>query len=195
MKKHKVIAVDIDDTLNYFTEALEQLAVNYDDYSYLGIDRDTFDKYVDLIKKQEGLERDYINEFDRLSYDLHRKVYKIAEVKPDAPMFMQWLKKQGWTIVLLTYRDLRHCIDDTREWMKKHRIPYDYIFHADNKVVFCKTWKIPILIDDAPVNIFAAPKQGIKMFYPITKFNQNTENMEEAKGFNKFVEVKQWIRL
>ncbi|MEG6584188.1 5' nucleotidase, NT5C type [Dendrosporobacter sp. 1207_IL3150] len=191
MKQKKYIAVDIDDTLNLFTEALEQLEVNYDDYSYLGIDRDTFKNYLDLIKKQEILKKDHINKFDRLHYDLHKETYKIAEVKPDAPEFMQWLKKQGYTIVILTYRDLRHCIDDTRAWLKKHRIPYDYIFNTDNKVSFCKVWKIPILIDDSPSNVVAAPEFNIKMFYPITKFNCEIET--KAKGFTKFEEVKQCL--
>ncbi|WP_312423117.1 hypothetical protein [Anaerospora hongkongensis] len=191
MKKY--IAVDIDDTLNNFTETLKSAEFTY-------YDKEVFDKYIEAVRN-DVYEEDNV-ELDNLRFSIHCQCYTLATARHDAVEFMQWLKSQGYKIVLMTYRDLRHCLDETKEWMKKNKIPFDYIFSTDNKALMCKAWKIPILIDDANTNIMVAPPMGIDLYYPILPHNKtfvaeciaiNPDFIGGGKGFNDFKEVKAWM--
>jgi len=192
----KYIAIDIDDTLNNFSETLKTSEFTYED-------QDIYNKYIAKVKNDVIDEGN--NELMNLRHSIHLQCYKLAKLKPGALDFMQWLKYQkGYTIVLLTYRDLRYCIDDTKAWLKANRLPYDYIFKADNKIVFCNIWKIPILIDDAKVNIISSGVDDyLQLYYPICTHNENfvTEwtaydedfTLGNTKGFHNFEEVKGWM--
>lgn len=192
----KVIAIDIDDTLNNFTETLEKLKVKYKDYKWLYDDEEQFNKDIAKIKNNGFNKEDFKDsKYSNLYYSLHQEVYIKAKARQDAIKFMKWLKRNNWKILILTYRDLRYVLKDTKDWFNKYKIPYDYFFHTNNKVIFCGIWKIKYLIDDNPYNIVGAPGNGINMFYPIIKNNEELVSKPTGSTpFNSFDELYEVIK-
>jgi len=185
----KTIAVDIDNTLNNFMETLINTEFPYDKEKY-SIDEATFKEYLVDIKAEKERDED---KYNNLSAAIHRQAYTIAKPRPGAAKFMRQLKNDGWRIVIMTYRDLRGCLEDTKEWFKKYKIPYDYFFRANDKIVMCKAWDIKTLIDDEPYNIIYGEEFGIQVYYPVMeKHKQLPPTL--AKGFNNFEEVAAWIK-
>jgi hypothetical protein len=66
------------------------------------------------------------------------------------------------------------------------------LFTALNKIVFCRLWQIPILIDDLELNIAYGEKYGVAVYYPVME-KHKTLPPNSAKGFHSFDEVKQWM--
>lgn len=132
-------------------------------------------------------------EFSYLRYRIHEQCHQLATAKPDGIQFMQWLKENNWKIIICTHRDLRMSSAYTEKWLRTNEIPYDYLFTALNKIVFCNLWEIPHLIDDADFNILYGEKYGVNVYYPIMEKHASIPQ-NAAKGFYTFDEVKQWIQ-
>ena len=182
----KTIAIDIDDTLNNFSEVLRDIEIDYANFRY--IDKPTFDTWLKAVKENSfNEELVKIQEFNSFYAHVHKQCYPLAKAKTDAAKFVQWLKANNWRIVILTYRDLRGIANNTKKWLIDNQIPFDYLFSADNKVLFCKIWDIKYLIDDSLFNIINAPLNNINMYYPITKDTVGIDN--NAVGFFNFDEL------
>jgi hypothetical protein len=166
--------------------------VSYAEFA-ASLDESTFRDYLSMVKNDEIPKTDIVPVlFAGFKYMIHAKCYELAQVRPDAVQFVQWLHNNGWLIVILTYRDLRFCLDSTKAWLAANNIPYQYIFMADDKIAFCKLWGVKYLIDDAPFNIVAGPKGGITTYFPITEYNRNLDT--PAIGFHSFNELYQHFR-
>lgn len=188
----KTIAVDLDDTLNNFTETLQNTTFIFDE-SY-GLTKETFHKYIDKLRNHARDESELLsNEFSYFRYKIHEQCYKAAKAKPEGVEFMQWLKNNNWRILICTYRDLRRASDCTKKWLKDNNIPYDYLFAVNNKIIFCKVWQVNTLIDDDEFNILYGEEHGINVYYSIMDKHKDIQKTA-AKGFHKFSEVKKWIQ-
>jgi hypothetical protein len=188
---HKTIAVDVDDTLNNYSEMLQITEFPYEE-SY-GLTPDIFHKYHAHIKsgEQDGGEL-LCTEYSYFKIKIQIQCHQLAQAKPDAVTFMQWLKANNWRIIICTYRDLRRS-DYTQQWLLENRIPYDYIFSVHNKIVFCKMWRINHLIDDEPLNILYGATHGVNVYYPVMGKHRDIPSAG-ARGFHTFEEVKHWIQ-
>jgi hypothetical protein len=187
----KTIAIDLDDTLNNFTETLQNTDFSYKN-SY-GISPEKFESYLSQAKQAAVIDTDLeITDFTHFCYQIHEQCYLLAKANTDGVRFMHWLKEHHWKIIICTHRDLRLSITPTKKWLKENDIPYDYLFSAINKIVFCKLWKIPYLIDDSIFNIEYGKKYGIQVYYPIMEKHSQLP-ADVGKGFHSFDEVKQWI--
>lgn len=186
----KFVAIDIDNTLNDFDETLKTIELAY---------KPVYDTITNDDTKNSSNELRSLNEL------LHEKCYEQSKAKHGAVEFMHWLRDQGYTIVIMTYRDLRHYSAVTRQWLSDNNIPYDYLFRATNKPVSCRQWGIPILIDDDHYNILSVVNTGTQLYYPILPHTEKfiadaladgaTHIVNDlAKGFNTFDEVKAWIQ-
>lgn len=199
----KVIAIDIDDTLNNFTEVLRETEFPYDK-SYR-VNEKQYNKYLSAIKSN-NISDDMVDDygFQGLWKMISLQCYDKTKIKPGASEFMQWLKNNGWKTIILTARNLQNSLDITKKFFSDNNIPYDYIFNSDTngKVILCKCWDIPYLIDNDLYNIICGQKLDIQVFYPINSdIKSNIEQVEKnedyknmAKGFHNFDEVKQWIK-
>lgn len=188
----KVIAVDIDDVLNNFSDTLANSTFQYSD-SY-GLSCEEFDNYLRLVKSNDSAESEFLtNKFSDFRYRIHEQCYCLAQAKPDGVAFIQWLKNNGWKVVICTKRNLRLAGEGTKKWLQENNIPYDYLAMALNKIVFCKLWEIPYLIDDDILNIIHGELYGIRVYYPIM-VKHNSTFPQTAKGFTLFEEIKQWIQ-
>lgn len=188
----KVIAVDIDDVLNNFSDTLASSTFKYND-SY-GLSCEEFDNYLELVKNNNFAESEFLtNKFSDFRYRIHEQCYCLARANPDGVQFMHWLKDNGWKVVICTKRDLRLAGEGTKKWLQDNYIPYDYLAMVLNKIVFCKLWDIPYLIDDDILNITHGELYGIKVYYPIMA-KHSSAFFPTAKGFTIFEEIKQWIK-
>lgn len=187
----KVIAVDIDNVLNNFSDTLQNTRFDYND-SY-GLSREEFDHYLKLIKSDAFIKSDFLTtKFSDFRYRIHEQCYRLAPVKPESVEFIQWLKEKHWKVIICTKRDLRLTGDSTQKWLRENSIPYDFLSMVLNKIVFCCLWKIPYLIDDDILNILCGEQYGINVYYPRMPKHQGISSTA-SKGFSRFEEIKQWI--
>jgi len=188
----KTIAVDLDDTLNDFTETLQRTEFAHDGTHSLS--KEAFEDYVRRIRGGAREESDLLStEFSFFKNKIHQKCYELASARPDGVQFMRWLRQNNWRIVICTYRDLRRANEGTRKWLSDNGIPFDHLFMAWNKIVFCKSWGIEHLVDDHPFNIVHGGKYGVRVYYP-AKAGQEGFEGSGARAFSSFEEVRQWIQ-
>jgi len=190
--RRKTIAVDIDDTLNNFSETLRLTSFSYD--SSYPFPAATFDKYLSMVKDETADQDDLLNpEFGFVRQKINGQCFELSVAKPDASEFMQWLRNEGWRIVICTHRDLRRAEESTRNWLHGNGIPFDYLFIALDKLAFCKDWGIQYLVDDHLYSVRYADDYGINVFYPVLA-KQYLSIAALAKGFATFDELRQWIK-
>jgi 5'(3')-deoxyribonucleotidase len=188
----KTIAVDLDDTLNNFTETLRHGQFPYDRAEALP--EATFHRYLEKIQNDTPEAGDLLStEYSFFRYKIHARCYRMARARPDGVEFMQRLQRNHWRIVICTQRDLRRVNDGTRAWLKENAIPFDYLFMALNKIVFCKAWGIRHLVDDDVFNLAHGGRYGVSVYYPIMPKHQSLPE-HAARGFQTFAEVERWIQ-
>jgi hypothetical protein len=187
----KVIAVDIDDTLNDFTQTLRRTPFPY--HPRYALPEATFHEYLAGIRDGAPEPSDLLSTaYLALRFKIHEECYRIAIARADGVEFMKWLRDDDWRIVICTRRDLRRVGDSTKEWLAAHRIPFDYMFSALNKIAFCRAWHISLLVDDEANSIEFGPRYGVRVFYPASAHGPAAP--AGARGFGVFDEVKRWIR-
>jgi len=187
----KTIAVDIDDTLNNFSETLQQ--TDFQHGPEYALTAEAFQNYLHQLKTAPEMDGDLLStEYSYFRYKIHHACYTLATPRADGIEFMQWLRSEKWRIVICTNRDLRRSNDWTREWLGKYEIPFDYLFLVLNKPDFCKAWGIDYLVDDHLFSALNADHYGLDVFYPIMS-KHSTLTSDRARGFNHFDEIKQWI--
>jgi hypothetical protein len=188
----KTIAVDLDDTLNDFTDTLRRTEFSHEGaYSF---SEEVFNGYLKRLRSGEDEDSKLLaTEYSFFKSKIHQKCYDQARPRADGVEFMRWLRASGWRIVICTYRDLRRSNDATRKWLADHGIPFDHLFMAWNKIVYCKAWGIEHLVDDHVFNAVHGRRYGVKVYYPIRE-GQTGMADHGARGFNSFEEVRQWIQ-
>lgn len=187
----KTIAVDIDDTLNNFSEVLQNTIFTADE-GY-PVSPEKFPEYLERLRKEERDAGELLStEFSFFRQIIHCRCYELAAARPDAVEFMRWLREDGWRIVICTQRDLRRTDESTRKWLNDNGIPFDYLFIALDKLGFCRAWDIAYLVDDHLFSVLHADKYAVDVFYPILPKHPQAE-ARRAKGFRHFNEVRQWI--
>jgi 5'(3')-deoxyribonucleotidase len=188
----KIIAVDIDNVLNNFSATLAGSLFTHDDL--YGLSAEEFSIYLDLVKRDVFPETEFLtSKFSDFRYRIHEQCYGMSQANQAGRQFMNWLKAKGWKIVICTKRNLRLTGKGTKRWLQANHIPYDYLFMAFNKIVFCKLWGVPYLIDDDILNIIHGEQYGIAVYYPVMPKHHSLPNPLAAKGFNHFEEIKQWL--
>jgi hypothetical protein len=185
------IAIDLDDTLNNFTETLRTAEFVRGEAD--AVSKEAFDAHLARIRSGAKDESELLStEYSFLRYRIHQRCYELARARADGVLFMQWLRAAGWRIVLCTHRDLRRANACTRLWLQENAIPFDHLFMAWNKIVFCRLWGIEHLVDDDPFNIRYGEPHGVNVYYPILGHNV-PEEPGGARGFRSFEEVRRWI--
>jgi hypothetical protein len=188
----KVIAIDIDDTLNNYSEILGN--TTFPCNATYPFPPEKFDGYLEMVRTQKADTDDLLNpEFSFLRQTINGQCYELATTRPGAVEFLQWLATGGWRIVICTQRDLRRTEQPTRKWLRDNAIPFHELFIAVDKLAFCKDWGIRHLVDDHLYSVKYADQYGINVFYPIMpKHDGPVSGL--AKGFRTFEQVRQWIQ-
>ena len=190
-----IIAVDVDDTLNDFTETLRRSPFPY--HPRYGLPLATFERHLATVREGTPDPSDLLSsEYSLFRYRIHEECYATANARGDGVEFMRWLRACGWRIVICTRRDLRRAGGNTKSWLSTQGIPFDYLFSAFNKIAFCRAWDISILVDDDPNSIQFGEKYGVRVFYPVGASGSAAPStaFERARGFQSFAEVRRWIQ-
>jgi hypothetical protein len=196
MSPAPAIAVDLDDTLNNFTEILRHGEFARDDHPALSAER--FREY--LVRLRRGADETsglVSTEYTFFRYRIHHECYRRARPRTDGVAFLQWLRANGWRIVICTRRDLRRAQDATRQWLAEHGIPFDCLFMAGNKIAFCRLWGIRYLVDDDPFTIAHGEPHGVSVFYPAAAAAPPpgaAGSPAAARAFQSFDQIIPWIR-
>jgi uncharacterized HAD superfamily protein len=186
------IAVDIDDTLNDFTETLQTTRFVRDAGEALS--EEVFEDYLHRLRENRPDGGELLStEYTFFRARIHLRCYALARPRPDGVAFLQGLRDEGWRIILCTRRDLRRSHDLTRRWLTEHAIPYDHLFMAGNKIVFCGLWGIKFLVDDDPFNIIHGARHGVQVYYPSSPKHRGLEG-HGARAFGSFDELRPWIQ-
>lgn len=212
----KTIAVDLDDTLNNFTETLQQSQFVRDETHVLS--EEVFQDYLAKVHCGRTESSDLLcTEYSFFRARIHQQCYERAQARSDGVSFMQWLRQSGWHIVICTRRDLRVAQDCTRKWLADNEIPFDYLFMTGNKIAFCKAWRIEHLIDDDAINIALGERFGVHVYYPAgARYSRSIRPSAQPTGafgpapsrlarghnrtpgvalpFETFGEIKAWIQ-
>jgi len=188
---NKTIAVDIDDTLNDFTRTLLTTRFSHD--GAYPFSEQVFAGYLERVRAGEGERSDLLStEYSFFRYRIHQRCYELARARPDGVEFMRWLRSSGWRIIICTSRDLRRAGACTRSWLGDNGIPFDHLFMAWNKIVFCRAWGIAHLVDDEEFNIEHGAAHGVSVYYPAGE-GRGPGAPGGARAFADFGEVRQWI--
>jgi uncharacterized HAD superfamily protein len=163
------------------------------DGSY-ALSEETFNRYLDRIRDNTPEAGDLLStEYSFFRYKIHVQCYQRAGARADGVEFMQWLRRNQWRIIICTRRDLRRANECTRAWLKENDIPFDHLFMALNKIVFCKAWGIAHLVDDDVFNIEHGARYDVNVCYPVMEKHRLLP-ANAARGFQTFEEVKRWIQ-
>jgi hypothetical protein len=188
----RTIAVDLDDTLNDFTETLRRTEFTHD--GTFSFPPEVFDRYMQRLRSGVPEDSELLaTEYSFFKNRIHQRCHELATARADGVEFMNGLRRDGWRIVICTYRDLRRSNASTRKWLNANGIPFDHLFMAWNKIVFCKAWGIEHLVDDHSFNAVHGRRFGVNVYYPL-RGGQDGMADHGARGFNSFGEVRQWIR-
>jgi hypothetical protein len=188
----KTIAVDLDDTLNDFSETLR--STRFSDSGTFGVSAEVYETYLARLRGGEADTDELLStEYSYFCFNIHLECYRVAKARADGVEFMRWLREKGWRIVICTHRDLRRSNECTREWLGDNGIPFDYLFRALNKLEFCRVWGIRYLVDDHLWNLVQEGSYDVEVFHPRMAKHVEREFLR-GKGFGSFEEVKQWIR-
>lgn len=188
----RTIAVNLDDTLNNFTETLRRGAFPYDPADSLS--EAAFEHYLGKIRNGDSEPGDlFSTEYTYCRFKIHLQCWRQARARPDGVEFMQWLRRNQWRIVLCVQRDLRRAHDCTTAWLQENDIPFDYLFMAPDKIVFCKAWGIRRLVDRAMFNVVDDGGYEGNVYYSTTPERPSLSD-HHARGFQRFEEVKRWIQ-
>lgn len=188
----KIIAIDLDDTINDFSETLQRTSFKYN--NTFPFAEEKFNSFLKQIRNNIPEDSNLLStEYSFFQYQIHEQCYQLSNARADAVEFTKWLKNSGWKIVICTFRDLRRANDCTVKWLKHNDIPYDHLFMAGNKIVFCKLWGIEHLVDDAIFNIVHGERYGVNVYFPLMEKHKSIQP-SNAKGFKSFDEVKKWLQ-
>ena len=187
----RTIAVDLDDTLNNFGETLRTGEFPHD--PMYALPKETYEQYLQLIREGANDPGIFMSSgFNFCRYKIHLQCWQQSRARPDGVAFMQWLRQNGWRIVICTRRDMRLAYDSTIAWLRENDIPHDHLFMAANKIAFCWAWGIQHLVDDEAFNIAHGYDYNINVYYPILPQHESLPP-HRARGFHSFTEVQQWI--
>jgi hypothetical protein len=187
----QTLAIDLDDTLNDFSETLLRTRFPFDP-SY-GLSEETFAAYLARVRAQAVDPSQLLaTDYSFFRYRIHAECFRLARPRADGIALLQKLAARGGRIVVCTYRDLRRAGPCTREWLAAHGVPYDHLFMAWNKIAFCRLWGIRHLVDDDLFNIEYGARHGVSVYYPRLPKHEGVEP-NGARGFSSFSEIEPWI--
>jgi len=193
----KAIAIDLDDTLNDFTATLRRAEFVRDGFPELS--EEVFRDHLAKVRSNWTGEGELLStEYTYFRYRIHQQCYERARAREDGVEFLRRLRAQGWRIVICTQRDLRRAQACTRKWLDENGIPFDDLFMAGNKVVFCRLWGIGHLVDDHPFNREHGERYGLKVYYPgppeAVESQGQAVRPHRARSFQSFAEIIPWIQ-
>jgi hypothetical protein len=201
-----VVALDIDGTTGRYHEHFLRFAEHYLD-SEVPWDFDSSEPFRNWFKKRFGTSDDVWHDV-KLAYR-QGGMKRSMQVYPYARNLAEFIREQGAELWITTTRPyIRHDnIDpDTREWLRRNGIVYDYILYDGHKYQKLKDLvgveRIAMVIDDLQEELFEAKLAGFRsdgLWLRRNAFNgamvwpHVVENLSDASRFVND-RINQWRR-
>jgi len=172
---NKAIVVMLDDVLNNFSDMLHDMGVRYNGKSQSISER----RFISVFYTREGT-----------LTPAAEKAMGEAVPRQDGIAFLDWLKDNGWTVVICTNRDIRLAYDITKKWLDGHQVKFDYLFTATAPAGFCIDMDIPFMVYNLP--------EGAENHINAVSFREAEPDGQKEPfllgDFQNFEEVKQCIQ-
>ena len=160
-------------------------------------------KYAQKIGKGKLIDKDAYDVIDMFGWDeeitiqfWEENIFEYAKNNPAIPFAsetIQKLQEEGNEIIIITARLFSNKLDQkgtkmrrtVKQWLKENQIPYDKIlFSKEDKELYCESYKVEIMIEDSPKNIYELSKKRfvICMGMPYNK---------QVQG-DKIIRCKDW---
>lgn len=169
-----VVCLDVDGTMGNYHGHFLKFAIGYLGYDddalafnyrgdvplhvHLGISLETY-RTVKLAFRQGGMKR-------------------TMPVMPSAASLAKMVRKNGaelWITTTRPYLRLDNIDPDTREWLRRNDIPYDYIFYDEHKYVklleLVDADRIVAVLDDEMEQVMEAKEVGLPAILRRTPYN------------------------
>lgn len=188
------IGIDIDDTMTFIKDDLQEAAINYDkSLGNSGIPKNN-NYYVG---KQFSWQKD---EYRYFMGTIRKNVVCHAKLRNGLINVLTKLIAEGNEIIIITARSniyYDNPLKMTLDWLKKEHIPYSkLIINVKNKADICIKEKIDIFLDDDINNCLNVHKTGIKT-YIMDNIDNKLDNNEIKRvyDFNEFYKcVKKYVQ-
>jgi len=112
------------------------------------------------------------------------EIFKTVPPRPKCKEVLVRLEAKGYQIILVTARPEENN-QVTLEWLNKHEIPFDKLYHSDDKITICKKEEIELFIDDNPEHLIPMIEA---LNIPVFLMNMD-HNQEHELSFNR---VNNW---
>lgn len=185
----KIAGVDIDGVLadyprSYIEFINSELGTNYDTSGVADYD----------IGKALGLPVELAMELkDKYRQTGQKRYIPVCE---GAKQFLEWLKQQGYTIVLLTsrpYKKYKRIFADTQEWLAKNGLVYDVIIWDETKHErLLKEFgvdRVEFFVDDVAKYCNDIAEIGVRTFLVNRAYNQGSATHPYVDRVDKLSEV------
>ena len=184
------IGIDIDNTLTYVKEKLNEAAYNYAislgkkvDKSYLQTEdiNNDGESYKNVFQFSD-------NELKYFLKDIQESITNSALPRENVREVLLKLKNKGFEIIIVTARDFEFHDDPyklSKDWLDKNNILFDkLIVNARDNATVCEKENINIFIDDQLNNCLNISQKGIKTIMISDKIN-NINNIVILNDWNK----------
>lgn len=171
-----VVGIDIDGTLARYHEHFFNFAAQW-----LGADPHILNLWLEY---NGGLDIATWMDIDKRTYRQIKLAYRQGGMKRCMPIFlfaryfMRELANMGldvWITTTRPYLQVGNVDDDTREWLRRHELPYDHIIYEDDKYgdLLRQVDKARVLcvLDDQLEDHNRAVELGIPALFHVTNWN------------------------
>jgi uncharacterized HAD superfamily protein len=177
------IALDIDSTLHHYWDLLQRIAreryevdLPYEeqrDWGITALERDALVHCVEETHSDENVEA--------------------AEPYPGAvETVRRWHGEGHWIHITSHRRDSAAAA--TERWLERIGMPYDDLHCSFDKVPRCVELEIDLLIDDSPVNIVKARREGILAATIVHPWNEELVGEDGVVGGADWPELERRLR-
>ncbi len=120
------------------------------------------------------------------------KIFSSVPPYQEAIDFLNNLKKQGHKIILITARH-EEFRETTEKWLDKNNIPYDKLYHDDDKAPLALNENLKIFIDDHLDNVREIKSAGITALLFTREHNLNATEDEYTARVDNWQDIKEYI--
>ncbi|MGM0603002.1 MAG: 5' nucleotidase, NT5C type [Bacillota bacterium] len=150
---------------------------------------DFFDRNINLRKHTYNLAEAFGLNDEELKLFLEKElenIYRQVPAAEGARETLETLKKKGFELILITARHSRYN-KLTKNWLKKYDIPYDSLYHEDNKAPLAEKLNLKLFIEDNKFNALAISKKNIPVIL-VSKYHN-----KDIKTNNLIYRADSWI--
>ncbi len=120
------------------------------------------------------------------------KIFSSVPPYREAIDFLKNLKNQGHKIILITARH-EEFRETTEKWLNRNNIPYDKLYHDEDKAPLALNENLKIFIDDHLDNVKEIKSAGIPALLFTRDHNLNATENEYTARVDNWQDIKEYI--